>query len=120
MTEHRYSKEERRQQLRELAATLPRLVATVSALPQLRHLNGRYELALDEVGELLRNGFDQAQLSELGRSIPDAFARHKEWVPPLERTLDGQLREPDWFVELENSLQPVLRTARILCELGYY
>ncbi|MGR3087036.1 hypothetical protein ABMY21_20890 [Vibrio vulnificus] len=50
--------------------------------------------------------------------IPDLFNRHKDWVPPLEVGSDGKLSEPQWFLALENYLQPVLKSARELKELG--
>jgi hypothetical protein len=115
--EHGYTVEERRQQLVDLAAALPRLIEMVRTLPKLLHLVPEYEGALVRTGELLKQGFDQAQLSSLSRSVPDAFIRHEEWSPPLELHADGSWREPEWFAPLEERLQPVLKAAGMLREL---
>jgi hypothetical protein len=119
-SEHWYSTAERRQQLAELAAALPELITITRATPQVFHLVSQYESALAEENKLLRNGFNQEQLSGLSRMVPDAFMRHKEWLPPSEQLSDGQWREPEWYVALESKLQPVLKAAGVLRELGYY
>jgi len=69
---------------------------------------------------LLGGAFDQEELSKLSRSIPDAFSRHKDWVPPVEPVGDGRWQEPDWFLRFESKLQPVLDIAEKLRQIGYY
>lgn len=120
MHEHRYNKEQRFQQLSELRLALRDLIGVVSVLPSFAHLKSAYEAALADVENLQLHGFEQEHLSALSRAIPDAFHRHKEWIPPLERDAIGTLIEPEWFLSLESKLQPVLSKARVLRELGYY
>lgn len=79
-----------------------------------------YKTSLEVTIDLLENGFEQKQLSELGRNTPDLFHRHKEWIPPLEENDKGNWVEPEWFQELETYLQPVLKAARVLSIIGYY
>lgn len=118
--EHRYCIDERRQQLTELVAALPNLIDVTRSTPQVTHFTSEYEAALEQATALLAFGFNQEQLSALSRSIPDAFPRHKDWIPPLEKALDGKWQEPSWFVSVESKLQPVLRFAEVLRMLGYY
>ncbi|WP_050940401.1 hypothetical protein [Vibrio harveyi] len=87
----------------------------IDRLKQLNDLKGRLTLL---IAHLICNGFNQNQLSNVSDSIPDLFNRHKDWVPPLEVGSDGKLSEPQWLLVLENYLQPVLKSARELKELG--
>jgi len=80
----------------------------------------QYEWALERARWLLLNRWTQDDLTELGRQVPDAFVRHKDWVPPLEQRGDGRWEQPAWFQELEDKLQPALRAARVLPEIGFY
>ena len=118
--EHRYTTAERRQQLQALTVLLADLIEATESLPQMAQLVPRYRLALEQTQKLLGSGFTQEQLSGLGRAIPDAFVRHKDWLPPLEQAANGSWREPEWFTMLEARLQPTMKAARLLCELGYY
>lgn len=120
VNEHRYTAAERRRHLERLASFLPDLIKVCASQPDLVHLVSEYRSALEQAQELLVNGFTQEQLSRLGRSVPDAFQRHKDWMPPLEQNGNGSWREPEWFAVLEKRLQPTLRAAKTLCELGYY
>jgi hypothetical protein len=120
MSEHRYTVGEREAQLGELIAVLPPLIEHVHASEKLSSLAPKYQSALAMARGLLAAGFSQEQLSELGRSVPDAFHRHKEWRPPLVQQSDGSWAEPNWFAELEAVLQPALRAAGVLRIVGYY
>ena len=120
MAEHRYTIRERRRQLKSLAKSLRELIPTVAANPEFSDRTPLYQVALDETERLLQQGFVQEDLSNLAKSIPDLFFRHKEWMPPVEETDDGKSVQPEWFVKLESRLVPVLRNAMILRELGYY
>ena len=117
--EHRYCIDERRQQLAELVAALPDLINVTRSTPQVTHFTSEYEAALEQATALLAFGFNQEQLSALSRSIPDAFPRHKDWIP-LEMAPDGKWQQPAWIVSVESKLQPVLRFAEVLRMLGYY
>ncbi|HHP0483038.1 hypothetical protein CGJ38_19840 [Vibrio parahaemolyticus] len=116
--EYHYTNNDRLMQLNDLKGRLTLLIAHL----QLNHNDTKiisiYERALFDVDELICNGFNQNQLSNVSDSIPDLFNRHKDWVPPLEAGSDGKLSEPQWFLALENYLQPVLKSARKLKELG--
>ncbi|AUW04775.1 TPA: hypothetical protein P0E37_005050 [Vibrio campbellii] len=116
--EYHYTNNDRLMQLNDLKGRLTLLIAHL----QLNHNDAKiisiYECALFDVDELICNGFNQNQLSNVSDSIPDLFNRHKDWVPPLEAGSDGKLSEPQWFLALENYLQPVLKSARKLKELG--
>ena len=118
LMEYHYTNNDRLMQLNDLKGRLTLLIAHL----QLNHNDAKiisiYERALFDVDELICNGFNQNQLSNVSDSIPDLFNRHKDWVPPLEVGSDGKLSEPQWFLALENSLQPVLKSARELKELG--
>ena len=118
LMEYHYTNTDRLMQLNDLKGRLTLLIAHL----QLNHNDAKiisiYERALFDVDELICNGFNQNQLSNVSDSIPDLFNRHKDWVPPLEVGSDGKLSEPQWFLALENYLQPVLKSARKLKELG--
>lgn len=120
MSEHHYSVAEREAQLKDLIAALPPLIEHVHASQKFAALAPQYEAALALARSLLANGFTQEQLSQLGRSVPDAFHRHKEWEPPLVQQSDGSWAEANWFAQLESVLQPALRAAGFLCIVGYY
>ncbi|WP_258870077.1 hypothetical protein [Vibrio alginolyticus] len=118
LVEYHYTNNDRLMQLNDLKGRLKLLIAHL----QLNHNDAKiisiYERALFDVDELICNGFNQNQLSNVSDSIPDLFNRHKDWVSPLEVGSDGKLSEPQWFLALENYLQPALKRARELKELG--
>lgn len=120
MSEYRYSTKDRQAQLERLAAALRSLIAVLPSIQEFSSRVGDYESALQRCEALLLKDFTQEQVSELSRSVPDLYFRHKEWVPPLERTPAGEWREPDWFVGLEERLQAVLKAAELLRIVGYY
>ena len=120
MNEYRYTAEDRQAQLQSLASALRNLIELLPSIPEFSSRVEEYEAALQNCEALLRNGFVQDQLSELGRSVPDLFFRHKEWTPPLEQVQTGEWREPRWFVLLEEKLKPLLVAANILHVVGYY
>ena len=120
MTEYRYTKDDRIVQLNELKKTLSDLIAYLENSERYKDKVSVYQAALDVTINLIEHGFDQEQLSELKRNIPDLFARHKEWIPPLEKNDAGNWIEPGWFQETESYLQAVLKAAGVLSIIGYY
>ena len=120
LSEYRYTVRDREAQLRELIAALAPLIEHVRVKPQFALVAPKYEAALDVARALFSSGFTQEQLSTLGRSVPDIFDRHKEWIPPSVERKGGSWVEEKWFAELEAVLQPALRAAGILCIVGYY
>ena len=120
MTEYRYTKDDRIIQLNALKTALSNFIAYLENSERFKDRISVYKASLEVTINLLENGFEQKQLSELGRNTPDLFHRHKEWIPPLEENDKGKLVEPEWFQELETYLQPVLKTASVLSIIGYY
>jgi hypothetical protein len=120
MSEYRYTAEDREAQLRELVAVLPPLIEHVRGKSQFASVAPKYQEAFDVARALLSSGFTQEKLSALGRSIPDIFDRHKEWIPPSVEQEGGLWVEEQWFTDLEAVLRPALRAAGILCIVGYY
>ncbi|MDR6935698.1 MULTISPECIES: hypothetical protein [unclassified Luteibacter] len=120
VTEYRYTANDRVEQLRALEQSLVDLIPLVEAIPAKADLAPRYRCALEEVRALMDGGFEQGDLSQLSRAIPDAFPRHKDWIPPLELSEDGHWQEPEWFKRLESKLAPVLNIAAKLRVTGFY
>jgi PAS domain-containing protein len=120
MAEHRYTREERIEQLHALERALVELIPVVEATPEAASFTGRYIDALESTKALLGRPFDQEDLSTLSRSIPDVFPRHKDWMPPLQRTEDGHWQEAEWFKRLDGKLLPVLDVAAKLRVIGFY
>lgn len=120
MAEYRYMPRDRIAQLRSLERALGELIPVAEATHAVTDLAPKYQEALEQVRALSQGDFSQEDLSNLSRSIPDAFHRHKDWIPPLELSGDGRWREPDWFTELDAKLRPVLDIAARLREIGYY
>jgi hypothetical protein len=113
-----YNESDRRGHLRELVASLERLipVARDLKLPQLPS----YEAALVQARDLSESKFSQADLSSLSRSVPDALPRHRDWESNyLQRRPDGSVDLPAWIEALEAVLQPTLRAAEILRTIGH-
>jgi hypothetical protein len=119
MGEYRYTEEDRLMQLQKLVTTLECLISYLMLKQLFLDKLDSYESALQEAKSLLENGFTQKQLSTLGRSVPDLFSRHKEWIPPLENEGDFST-EAKWFLELEEQLKPALSAAGVLGIVGYY
>jgi len=120
VTEYRYTLNYRAEQLRALEQSLVDLIPVVEDIPATMDLAPRYRYALEKVRALIDGVFDQEDLSQLSRVVPDAFHRHKDWMPPVELSEDGRWREPDWFKRLDAKLAPVLNIAEKLRILGYY
>ncbi|ULU23185.1 hypothetical protein [Dyella terrae] len=120
MTEYRYTPNDRIEQLRVLERSLAELIPVAEATPATINLVPQYRDALKKARALIGGAFSQEDLSSLSRSIPDAFHRHKDWMPPLEQSEDGSWQEPDWFRHLDGKLLPVLDIATKLREIGYY
>ncbi len=119
MSEYIYSEEDRKRQLVELVEALKELIPLAGKLDL--HQTADYENALARSGRLLAEGFTQKELSTLSRSVPDVFHRHRDWESSiLVEGEDGSLAEPEWFRELEEKLQPVLKAAAELSVMGYY
>lgn len=121
MATHYYSEKER-------AAHLQRLVEAIDALlPELQK-SGKYlesiagyDKARMIAKQLLVEGFDQSDLSALGRSVPRLFWLHKEWLPPLEPSeADRGLSESPWFQHLEPLESAVASAAEKLRVVGEY
>jgi hypothetical protein len=119
MSEYRYTEEDRLMQLQKLVTTLECLISYLNQKQLFLNKIDSYESALQEAKNLLENGFTQQKLSTLGRSVPDLFSRHKEWIPPLENEGDFS-KEAKWFLELEEQLNPALSAAGVLSIVGYY
>lgn len=115
----RYSQDDRRKQLEELLESFDNLCRHLKDTDLFPEMLNVYVSRKLDVASLLKTSFSQSELSKLSRNIPDIYNRHKDWLPPLEQS-HGKLREPDWFVELEACLQPVLKNAQLLRELGFY
>jgi hypothetical protein len=120
VAEYRYTPNDRAEQLRALEQSLVDLIPVVEATPAKINLAPQYRYALEKVRALIDGFFDQEDLSHLSRVIPDAFHRHKDWMPPLELSEDGHWREPDWFTRLDSRLAPVLNIAAKLRVIGFY
>ena len=120
MTEYRYTRNDRIEQLHALERSLGELIPVAEASPATVSLVPLYRHAQERTRALIGGSFNQADLSSLSRSIPGAFHRHKDWMPPLEESGDGRWQEPDWFRYLDAKLQPVLDIAAKLREIGYY
>ncbi|MEF1268219.1 hypothetical protein QTO10_26240, partial [Vibrio campbellii] len=75
--EYHYTNNDRLMQLNDLKGRLTLLIAHL----QLNHNDAKiisiYKRALFDVDELICNGFNQNQLSNVSDSIPDLFNRHK-------------------------------------------
>lgn len=120
MAEYRYTEADRKSQLNALAVALSELIPRVRENTEFASKAKSYEDALAVARSLLSDGFNQDQLSQLGRAVPDLYFRHKEWTPPLEKSSDGAWKEPEWFVRLEEKLAPALAAAELLTTVGYY
>lgn len=119
MTAHLYTTDERRLQLLNLQQALEKLIPVVKRL-QLDQLHA-YEEALGKTRFFLVSGFEPSELAALAHSVPDVFARHRDWqTPHLVRHAEGGWRLPDWLEELELHLRPVLESASALRSLGLY
>ena len=118
MAEYRYTHSDRIEQLRTLE------LALLDLIPVARGLGikeaARYEWALGRTRWLIANGYTQDDPTGLGRQVPDAFLRHKDWMPPLELQADGSWQEPAWFRQLEEKLHRTLRAAGVLPVLGFH
>lgn len=120
VTEYRYTANDRIEQLRALEQSLVDLIPLVEATPAKANLAPQYQCALEKVRALMDGVFEQEDLSQLSRAIPDAFPRHKDWIPPLELSEDGHWQEPEWFKRLDSKLAPVLNIAAKLRVVGFY
>jgi len=114
-----YTNEDRKNQLIKLSGELEALCMHLEHTGLFPKKLSIYMSCKRDVKTLLDTSFSQPALSELSRAIPDIYSRHRDWQRPLEQTEDG-LREPDWFKILETHLQPVLKRAQVLREIGYY
>ena len=103
-----------------LIDALSELIPMVVNNPSHVQRSDEYVDALEKAKLLLLQGFDQDELSDLSRSVPDLYFRHKEWTPPMERDSAGNWCEPTWFSDLEKKLLPVLDAAKVLRTVGYY
>jgi hypothetical protein len=120
MSEHRYTTAERREHLLDLERALERLLAAIRETGEYTEHIRWFENALSRTRELLNTGFDQTALSALSRVIPRLFHLHKDWVPPLEMSLDGQHEVPPWFTTLEPLEEAVTACAQRLSAIGFY
>ena len=117
---HYYTQSERVTQLMTLIDALSELIPVVANNPFHAQRLGEYMDALEVAKLLLIQGFNQDELSDLSRSVPDLYLRHKEWTPPIEHDSAGNWCEPTWFSDLESKLQPVLDAAQVLRMVGFY
>jgi len=115
-----YSLKDRKAQLKELKAALEELLPVVAGLSDYADSVESYRAALVSACALLENGFTQEQAMSVGKSVPDMFYRHKDWVPPSRTGADGAPHEEEWFVRAEPKLQAVLAAAGRLAALGFY
>lgn len=120
MAEYRYTPNDRIAQLRSLERSLGELIPVAEITSATIDLVPQYREALERVRTLACGDFSQEDLSNLSRAIPDAFHRHKDWMPPLEPSGNGQWQEPEWYTRLDAKLLPVLDLAAKLREIGYY
>lgn len=119
MSTHIYNETDRKAQLKQLANALVELIPVACELNL--DQTASYEKALVRTNELLTRGFTQKDLSELARSVPDVFYRHKDWESKMAmKQQDGSWDYPSWFKKLETKLQPALSAASELSTLGYY
>ncbi|KPX27279.1 hypothetical protein ALQ08_103673 [Pseudomonas syringae pv. delphinii] len=119
MTEYRYTEAERIQQLQLLEQGLVALlhVSVQLGLAQTPY----YQEALCQARFLMETGFTQTDLTRLSRSVPDAVSRGRDWESQyLIQKPDGSWGWPEWFLELESQLAPVMKSAETLRMLGYY
>lgn len=115
-----YTTSDRVKQIKTLASSLEALIQEIRLIDKFPSQLEAYQQAFRRCHELLQEGFDQQQFSELNSMVPDLFNRHKEWLPPLEEDLSGNFREPDWFFRVEEKLKPVLDAAWELRVIGKY
>jgi hypothetical protein len=115
--EHRYTNDERMEQLKVLAAALDDFLPLVLARAEYSRWVPQYKAARKRIEELLQAGFEQTDLSTLSQTVPDLS--HRDWQP-LEQFGDGKWREPAWFVKFERRHQSVMDAAMVLRTLGYY
>ena len=120
MAEYHYSQEDRRNQLELLQSELKRFLPLIQASPRFSRSAWKFEEALAETQRLLETGFTQAELSALGRSVPDLLDRHPHFEPPLVRATNGRWIEAAWYVATRGALDPLLAAARELIVLGYW
>ncbi|MBU2709390.1 hypothetical protein KCM76_25590 [Zooshikella marina] len=120
MSEYRYTKEDRKNQLCKLIPALEALISHLNNVCLFAEKIPVYEQALAEANRLLNEGFTQEELNMLNRGIPDLFNRHKEWYPPLEDESNELSKPAKWFEDLEQYLQPVREAAGVLSIIGYY
>jgi hypothetical protein len=104
VAEYRYTLNDRTKQLHALEQSLVDLIPVAEATPATINLTPQYRYALEKVTALIDGVFDQEDLSNLARAIPDAFHRHKDWMSPLEPSEDGHWQEPEWFKRLDSKL----------------
>lgn len=106
--------------LSELKSAIEAFLPVVRGTPELQHAVEAYEACVEEAERLLAGGFRQEDLSLLADAVPRLFWLHKEWVPPLERTVDGKWQEPEWFRRAEPLHRRVIEAASQLRVLGKY
>jgi hypothetical protein len=118
--ERHFTREDKVAQLKELERTLSNLVFHLVSTGKFKSQIPVYRNILNVCRDYIANGFEQSQLNELGRNVPDLFTRHREWNPPTDERLSGEYgkKPAKWFVNLEAVLQPMLEAADILPAIG--
>lgn len=111
---------EKTEALKELKTAIEALLPVVRDTAELQHAAEAYQACIEEAERLLSSGFHQEDLSSLADALPRLFWLHKEWVPPLERTIDGRWQEPEWFKRAEPLHRRVIEAASQLRVLGEY
>jgi hypothetical protein len=120
MSEHRYTKDERRTHLLELERSLDALLAGIRKTGQCLEYVPKLENVLLRTRELLVVGFDQETLTALSKVIPKLFYLHPHWVPPGEIGPGGLSMICPWFTTLEPLDQAVTERAEQLRVVGTY
>ncbi len=115
-----YSDDDRRKQLRELAAGLDELVQILPTISEYADATPRFQHCLDNTRKLLGDRFTTEQLQELSHQVSPVIDQHPHWDPPLEQQPDGSYREPAWFSVLEPVHTRVMKYARLLRVIGEY
>nr|WP_321239374.1 hypothetical protein [uncultured Tolumonas sp.] len=116
---YKYTVQDRMQQLDDLRIALQSLIPVVLkySLPY----TDEYEAALVNIERLLSAGFNHSDLIAISDSIPDIVDRHRDWeAKMLEQQDDGSWAFPQWLIDVDTLIQPVMNLKSTLRQIGFY
>lgn len=98
-----YTAAEKRAQLEQFVTSLREAIGVADVATNQDINLEPLRKCLVQAETLLCNGFDRDSLKELAQSFTPVIWVHKEWLPPLIRSADGSLAEPEWFARMSDA-----------------